>query len=511
MKEWYVFGDIDKFSFQFKFCDDPDGGKGVSDGMSASWGCFRIYVNSVNLCEAVGVVDNAHGGQKVVVDAVTWYLLPMFCWLADNWDPLFHEGKFPETVDTNGSPNTACNVYGQYESVLCDVESPKGLKKFKKWQKWWKRHAFRESSAGGLFPDIFIRRFDNDIELSWGDSRWPGMPEGYCLAKPGARIMPISEVVPHLHEALTRALELLQAKCPASEEIAEFAQIVARIPRTSLEERLRWVAEIPLVEQLIEKFERVYKALQDNIVSPFVVEELSPIKLMFGAVSPRIERKDVENILRWLDNALESSKSEIDLKITSGSRINFSVSPAEDGYDLAETFLDEIGQGVDVVTDIDKIYGDFCIHRQCIELDDKSIRAVTVVLRGLQPMVAVNLNCPFNQGSEGFRFTLAHELCHILHDRQHGKSLAVVSGPWAAIELEKRANAFAAMLLMPRLSVQRKIESLRLNVDSVDAVGELASHFKTSARSTFEHLSNLGFINYIQRELMKDQFRVGAC
>ncbi len=510
MEEWHTFGDIDKFSFQFRFCDDPDEGEGVSGVMSASWGCFRIYVNSLNLCESVGTIETKNGRQKVVIDSVTWYLLPLFRWFADNWNPLFHEIKFPESVDTNGNPNTAYNVYGQYESVLCDIESHKGLKQFGKWQKWWKRHALRESSAGGLFPDIFIRRFDNDIELSWGDSKWPGMPEEYCLAKPGARIMPISEVAPHLHEALTKALELLQTKCPASEEIAEFAQSVARIPSTSLGERLRWVSEISWVENLIEKFERVYKVLHNNIENSLFVEELSPIKLMFGAVSPRIDRKDVEIILRWLENALKSSRNEIDFNITSGSRINFSVSPAEDGYGLAENFLDEIGKEVDTITDIDVIYKDFNIHQQTIELNDTNIRAITVVLRDLQPMVAVNLNCRFNQGYEGFRFTLAHELCHILHDRQHGRSLAIVSGPWAAIELEKRANAFAAMLLMPRDSVEKQIESLSLDIDNIKAIEELASHFKTSPRSTFEHLSNLGFINYIQHELMKNEFRAGA-
>jgi len=39
--------------------------------------------------------------------------------------------------------------------------------------------------------------------------------------------------------------------------------------------------------------------------------------------------------------------------------------------------------------------------------------------------------------------------CHILFDREYGTKWALASGPWAPRDLERRANAFAAMLLMP--------------------------------------------------------------
>ena len=42
------------------------------------------------------------------------------------------------------------------------------------------------------------------------------------------------------------------------------------------------------------------------------------------------------------------------------------------------------------------------------------------------------------------RFTLAHELCHMLHDRSYGARLAIASGPWAPWGIEKRANALLA-------------------------------------------------------------------
>lgn len=507
MDKWHIFGDVGQFSFQFRFRADPDSGEDSPNGSSASWGDFRIIVKSVNLCESVGVVDSAEGSQKIVVDSVTWYLLPLFRWIAKNWDPLFHEYKFPDTIDTGKNPNTAYNVYDRYESVLCDVESPKGLKQFGKWQKWWKRHALREASDGGIFPDIFIRRFGNDVELSWGDRKWPGMPEEYHLAKPGACILPISEVATALYGVLSKARDILQGCCPDSEDVKEFANFVSMIPRTPLEKRSMWFAETAWAEKYIKKFKKVLDAFQNNIVGELFIEEFSPVKVMFGSVSPKINKKDIETILRWLEKVIGCCPGDIDSKYSSASQIDFLVRPADDGYVLADVFLEEFGRRFEDFVDVKEIYSQLGIGFDNIELDDINIRAISFVVAGFLPIVAVNLNCRFNHGEEGYRFTLAHELCHILHDRRHGQSLAIVSGPWAPIELEKRANAFAAMLLMPRKLIEKKIESDDLFLDNITDITKLAVSFKTSRKSAFEHLTNLGFISYVQHELMKTELR----
>ena len=66
------------------------------------------------------------------------------------------------------------------------------------------------------------------------------------------------------------------------------------------------------------------------------------------------------------------------------------------------------------------------------------------------------------------RFTLAHELCHLLVDRDKGARLAIVSGPWAPLDVERRANAFAAALLMPEAAVAKAVAHATASIDEIE-------------------------------------------
>jgi Zn-dependent peptidase ImmA (M78 family) len=98
---------------------------------------------------------------------------------------------------------------------------------------------------------------------------------------------------------------------------------------------------------------------------------------------------------------------------------------------------------------------------------------------------------------------LAHELCHLLYDRSYGWQLAIASGPWAPRDLERRANAFAAMLLMPKQLVARVVRSLTVRLDTLAAVRQVATALRTSPTATIEHLGNLGLLDEADRERIR--------
>lgn len=58
----------------------------------------------------------------------------------------------------------------------------------------------------------------------------------------------------------------------------------------------------------------------------------------------------------------------------------------------------------------------------------------------------------------GERMVLAHELCHLLIDRHQARPLKILSGPWAPPLLERRANAFAAELLLPTAALRAALK-----------------------------------------------------
>ncbi len=98
------------------------------------------------------------------------------------------------------------------------------------------------------------------------------------------------------------------------------------------------------------------------------------------------------------------------------------------------------------------------------------------------------------------RFTLARELCHILYDRSYGAHLGIASGPWAPANVEKRANAFAAMFLMPTELVGEAIRALTVPLGSPQGVWQVAKRLQTSFTSTVDHLSNLGYLDESTRD-----------
>lgn len=171
------------------------------------------------------------------------------------------------------------------------------------------------------------------------------------------------------------------------------------------------------------------------------------------------------------------------------------------GYELAEELLAEEGlPGSNRVVDVQALVRALGIKINSLGLASSSIRGVALAGSGYRPAILLNLTSPYNISPGGRRFTLAHELCHILNDRSRAKRLAQVSGPWTLPAVEKRANAFAAMLLMPRSLLWQSLSGEELTVEGVQAA---ARAMQVGFATLAEHLYNLGIIHDAQR----DEFR----
>jgi len=85
-----------------------------------------------------------------------------------------------------------------------------------------------------------------------------------------------------------------------------------------------------------------------------------------------------------------------------------------------------------------------------LPVDAESVDAVAVWGPRHGPAVLLNERGIHARSAVGSGATLAHELCHLLVDRDGALPLADVLGGRAAVLVERRANAFAAELLMPK-------------------------------------------------------------
>ena len=492
-------GDTSAFAIKIAFMDDPDEGQGASADVSLSWGAFQIWVNGWNLC--------AHLEEGERVESAHWYLLPLLEWFVREWNPLLHEERLPcKAADEawTGLRETRFPPPALDEGEEAEWESS--------WHGWWSRHSIQAAREGGIFPDVFFRRFQDSIEVSWGDSRSQGVPNHVTFAqRPGAvRFEPTSVAEP-LYEVLEGAAAHLSSVAPRSTRIADLKRAIRRLRARQQDSRVMWLAGLGVDEDTVRqgwsRFKRriaAFSRAQQSVLtatsgdSPLVVEGSCHAALMFGTMAPNVTRSDVmvlaESLLRL--TSPDGDPEPMARRCRADPIGNSPEPPWQQGYGLAEELHDDldgctVGEPVDVVAILERLEVDVAEAG----LSDESIRGVAIAGPRHRSGIVWNRNNHFNADARGRRFTLAHELCHLLFDRNVGQRLAVASGPWALPSLEQRANAFAAMLLMPTETVRTVVAGMNEPIASRQGVERVADRLETGFSATLWHLRNLGFVH----------------
>lgn len=493
-------GDTRRFAVRLAFAADPHQGRGAAPDLAASWGSFELWVDGLNLCAHV------EGGERV--EAVHWYLLPLIEWFAEWWNPLLQEERLP--VRNAGSSAWQSMRRTRFPPAALEDDDEKASVWEGQWQGWWRRHALRAASDGGLFPDVVLRRWRESVEISWGQVRSAGMPDGFAFAAASgtSRVAPAEVAVP-LHRVLLGATEYLLSVCGDSERLATLRKRLQRLARSGQrQERLAWLAGLGVdgttMGQGLRRAKRWLADLpgagplfDDAKFDSLVVEGSCQGALMYGCLAPDVCREDVVQLAEIMVSRRQAAENP---PLAAAVPVADSGGPAwEQGYRLAEDAIDRFGlRGCLDATggvDLDRALAHLEIDLLQVWLADKSIRGVAIAGARYRPCVAWNENSPWNADDRGYRFTLAHELCHVLFDWEHGRGLAIASGPWAPVDVESRANAFAAMLLMPPASVKAAISELAEPIDTVAGVRAIASRLRTSFNATAWHLVNLGFLD----------------
>lgn len=125
----------------------------------------------------------------------------------------------------------------------------------------------------------------------------------------------------------------------------------------------------------------------------------------------------------------------------------------------------------------------------------KNVRSINSALDAVAvwgeygPGVIVNINGVRAHHENGRRFTLAHELCHLLFDRFSGEKFSVdfIGSFQKNDRYEKRANAFAAEFLVPSLAA---VLCLGRTGSVDDTVSLLTQQYHVGPMPVLQHLRN---------------------
>ena len=156
MTEWVRFGDPATVQLGIRWVEDAEPPELRPAVYGWSMGQLTMHVANVNVT-----------ATRLDQDAqpyVGWYLAPLLDWLATNWAMLLHEERLPWPSSGWGPAAIACN---RALDKWMDASDPQGAQHYADAQDWYLRHGIRNAAAGGVFPDVFIRRVADDIEVSW--------------------------------------------------------------------------------------------------------------------------------------------------------------------------------------------------------------------------------------------------------------------------------------------------------------------------------------------------------
>jgi len=505
-------GNTARFAVRLSFEPDPD--KDVFDdpAYSGSWGSLRIWVDGLDIC--------AHtvGGESD--ESVHWYLLPLIEWLTEHWDPLLHEERLP----VPGRFATAAEAMTVEPPLPIGVDEERHYAALDEWQAWWRRHALESAADGGLFPRVFLRRWGDQIEVSWRSYGLVGAPEGFRFAAPLGRAQyPAGEIAKVLHEVAMEAANELVRRHPTSARAAAVRDAlvdVAQEDRAS--DRLRWLVGLTaeraagiwdVAGRLLESAaQRTRDALLGPDSRDLVIEGSPHLVALFGSVAPDVSSEDVTTLTRMMldfyaERNLAPGPEEDDgwrgLQRALIDIVAPTVPDYEQGNRLAEFATAEFDVDDEQPVDVRAILEQERIRVEDVELSDRGIRGVSLAGPGHWPACLVNVNYQFGHSEQIKRFTMAHELCHLLFDRWRARRLAVASGPWAPQDIERRANAFAAAFLMPRPLLDRAAYEVDAPYASVDWLVQMATIANTSALATLERLANLGLLPEFKRDALR--------
>ncbi len=502
-------GDPDRFAVRIEFCRDPEG-SGLDAEDLLSWGRLQIWAGGRNLCQ--------HHVDGVPFAEVTWSLLPVLEWLARDWDAIFHEQKLP-AADPGGWAGPAMlrlNAPARFERRGAWDDEAAG-----RTDAWARRHSLMFHRHGGLFPDVWIRRFGSLAEVSWTDLVPAGAPAGFQFSNgSGGLALPLDDVAHPLGSLLEDSVAAMRRALPGSVRLDALARSIGglRIP----DRRPRRVGILAGLGSSPEDWQRRWEDLVERLQArlpgqaDLVRSLFHPVSgpdlyvggecagaLMFASVAPDLNEQDALDLASLMIDQAGEEGSDGLADFVRPAPLNRSLPPWDEGYQLASEWMEAIGWApeagfVDVEADLVR----FGVVVRDIRLVNREIGGVSIARGPAPPRVAVNLAHPRNAYASGRRFTLAHELCHLLFDRDQAIGLQIASGPWAPADLERRANAFAAAVLMPDALIDRVAGRLGLQFDSVTRadVYRLCEVMQVSPSAALAHLQNRGWITETQRE-----------
>lgn len=511
----HIAGDRHRFALGFELRDDPDAGSWLR---RKSWARFQIWVGDRNL-----TLGHAVSGEAV--DAAEVPLLPVVEWLAEAWDPLLHEERLPRPSKATSAASWRIDVLARLPSSSVDLDRLLDDR-----HAFWRRHGLGSALPAFRVPDLHLRRRGGGIELSWDDREWRTVPTGVLLAeRPGHAILPAAEVATVLMHFADAVLGALAAEAEAEPEAMRHIdmlrdRLAAHRSADRHVERLRWLAGVDLdaaARRLRSMAGIVGGDLQETVrallgldspQAPALVTQPTLPALLFRSSAPRLSPDDLNVLIRLARETDGCAQPALEALRVAAPLPSSAAAVTADGLDRALQVREALALPPEAtltgVQDLESvILPRIGVQIREIHLDDVGVDGIAISGPGIAPTIAINLTGRRARTKWGRRMTLAHELGHLLFDVDVTGRVGIVSNAWADAAAERRANAFAVMLLAPEPAIEAVLSRDAVERWTRGDLEAAMTRLGVGVTTFAWQLQNLGWIDDATKEYWLDAFR----
>lgn len=180
----------------------------------------------------------------------------------------------------------------------------------------------------------------------------------------------------------------------------------------------------------------------------------------------------------------------------------------ESGYAVADFLKSAIPEAGRKFVDVEALLRGLGV--EVVELNFRTDRIDAVAVWGARgPAIALNFSRAYSTDTKRTRITLAHELCHMLVDRNGGLPFCDVLGGKVDDYVERRAKAFAAELLLPRQSVEHEWSMWRAGTfsDFQHSLSQVYGVSKTVICAQVHNSSVFGRLDRVARDYVFHRLR----
>lgn len=407
-----------------------------------------------------GVLGIAVDGQVVWGgDSFEWTWIELLEWLGYSWLALSADDGAPPDLEfsSRGGRPYAARPFGRDASGGLAEDREIAL-----WQ-FLETHDMAKALPGTAHPPFVVWREGLTGHLMTRESHWL-VPDWGTIS-----------------ELLTRVAEALTARLDNCADLRAVTAIEAWRKRedVGVEELIEQATGVSPSEMPVVLREWRPRAGVRNLAEAVARSEMLAAARMTADLPEETIASVLAEISAARPGSLAAMDDFVDRIVPDADRLE-SLKPHEQGHWVAQSMRLALGLSPDDKFDTRRWLQEWGIEYREISLGVVGIDAIAAWGDAHGPVIVVNLDGEHSVSPAGRNASIAHEIGHLLFDRQSALPAAEVLGRGGSRFVEARARAFAAELLLPRSEAGSAFAVSRSPVDVIETVKHLAQHYGVS-------------------------------